>query len=161
MPTGMRAMEGSGVMSRKKKILIALGAVAVWAVCVGACYLYQIYHPNLMIGRTWPISEYEDGIFHRETITLDLPGEEAFPMAKRVERELDMLWSWNGSVIHELTENYAQHSPYYIRVSGENDGGRITLRYQGIVTDAQGKSVDYERHAVFDLSVPDEDFKLS
>ncbi len=147
-------------MFRKKTVWIALGLAAAWAVCVGASCLYQAYHPELVIGRTWPVSEYEDGIFHRETITLDLPGEEAFPMAKSVERELYMLWSWNGSVIHELTENYVRNSPYYIRVSGDNEGGKITLRYQGFVTDAQGKTVDYERHAVFDLSVPDEDFKL-
>ncbi len=147
-------------MFRKKTVWIALGAVAVWAVCVGACYLYQIYHPNLMIGRTWPISEYDDGVFHREMISLALSGGEDIPMAKSVERELDRLWNWNESVARELTENYARNSPYYIHVSGENEGGRITLRYQGCVTDAQGKTKDFKREAVFDLSVPDEDFKL-
>ncbi len=147
-------------MSRKKTVWIVLGAVAVWAVCVGACYLYEIYHPNLMIGRTWPISEYEDGIFHREMISLALSGGEDIPMAKSVEQELDRLWNWNDSVVRELTENYAQHSPYYIYVSGENEGGQIVLRYQGCVTDAQGKTVDYQREAAFDLFVRDEDFQL-
>ncbi len=147
-------------MSRKKTVWIVLGAAAVWAACVGACFLYRIYHPNIMIGRTWPISEYEDGIFHREMISLAISGGEEIHMAKSVERELDRLWNWNESVVRELTEKYARNSPYYIHVSGENEGGKITLRYQGCVTDAQGKTVDYERHAVFDLSVPDKDFKL-
>ncbi len=147
-------------MFRKKTVWIVLGAVAVWAVCIGACYLYEIYHPNLMIGRTWPISEYEDGIFHREMISLALSGGEDIPMAKSVERELDRLWNWNDSVVRELTEKYAQHSPYYIYVSGENEGGQIVLRYQGCVTDAQGKTVDYQREAAFDLFVRDEDFQL-
>ncbi len=146
-------------MFRKKTVWIVL-AVAAWAVCAGACFLYQLYHPNIMIGRTWPISEYEDGVFHREMISLAISGGEEIRMAKSVEKELDRLWSWNDSVVRELTENYAQNSPYYIHVSGENEGGQVTLRYQGCVTDAQGKSVDYEREAVFDLSVPDKDFKL-
>lgn len=147
-------------MSRKKSILLVLGVAAVWAVCVGACYLYQLYHPTIMIGRTWPISEYEDGIFHREMISLAISGEETSSMAKSVERELDKLWNWNDSVVRELTENYAQNSPYYIHVSGENEDGKVTLRYQGCVTDAQGKTVDYEQEAAFDLFVRDEDFRL-
>ncbi len=147
-------------MFRKKGVWIALGVVAVWAVCIGACCLYQAYHPELVIGRSWPVSEYEDGVFHRETITLTLPGDEAFPMAKSVEQELDRLWNWNDSVVRELTEKYAQNSPYYIYVSGENEGGQIVLRYQGCVTDAQGKTVDYQREATFDLFVRDEDFRL-
>ena len=144
-------------MPRKKKVLTALGVAAALLVSAGAYYLYWSYHPHISISSTLPKSNYSDGVYHNEWIAVAFSTHRGIPEAKRVKEELHELWLWNDQIVTEL---YTYTTPYYIHVSGENEDGRITLRYEGCVTDQNGETMDYKREATFDLFVRKEDFHI-
>ncbi len=141
-------------MARKKLAILGVIIIAV-AVFVGAYLLYWAHHPYISISAATGYLTEAD--YHNERVMVATWGHRGIPAASRVEKELMRMTDWNNQVADEL---YAYTAPYYIQVSGENENGKVTLRYQGYVTDQNGRTVDYEREATFDLFVRDEDFKL-
>jgi len=145
-------------MPRKKYALI-LGGLLVLAALAGAYCLYGAYHPAIAILHARGPSDYSDGVFHAEKIGVARGGHPNAPVAKSVRDELDRMHDWIDQAEVELTE-YSKNRPYYIYVSGENENGKITLRYEGCVTDPEGKTEDYRREETFHIFVRPEDFQL-
>lgn len=146
-------------MTRKKWALILGGLLVCLAVLAGAYGLYCAYHPRIVILHARAGSDYSAGVFHGEGIGVARDHHPDAPMAKRVENELDRMHDWIDEVSVELVE-YSRNRPYYIYVSGENENGRITLRYAGCVTDQEGETRDYRREETFRIFVRPEDFQL-
>lgn len=133
--------------------------MACLALLAGAYGLYCYYRPVVVILHGRGPSDYSAGVFHSETIGVARDYHPDAPVAKRVRDELDRMHEWIDQAEVELTE-YSQNRPYYIYVSGENENGKITLRYEGCVTDQEGKTTDYRREETFHLFVRPKDFQL-
>lgn len=147
------------VVSRKRYALIFLVAFVLLVVAVGAYGLYCAYHPTIVILHGQSNSDYSAGVFHSETIGVARGYHPDAPVAKSVRSELDRMHDWIDQVETELHE-YSKNRPYYISVSGENDLGKITLRYEGCVTDSDRETRDYKNEETFHIYVRPENFQL-
>lgn len=146
-------------LTQKQGVLLLSGLLVCLAVLVGAYILYCAYHPTIAILHARGPSDYSVGVFHSEKIGVARGYHPDAPVAKRVKDELDRLHNWIDQAEVELLE-YSKNRPYYIYVSGENENGKITLRYTGCVTDQAGKTEDYRREETFHLFVRPKDFQL-
>lgn len=144
---------------KRKPILILALALATLAIFALAYCLYHAYHPSIAILHARGSSDYSAGVFHSEKIGVARGYHPGAPIAKSVKDELDRMHDWLDQVDVELLE-YSKNRPYYIYVSGENENGKITLRYAGCVTDREGKTEDYRREETFRVFVRPEDFQL-
>lgn len=144
---------------KKKSIIILVLVLATLAIFALVCCLYYAYHPSVAILYARGGSDYSAGVFHSEKIGVARGYHPDAPVAKSVKDELDRMHDWLDQVDVELLE-YSKNRPYYIYVSGENENGKITLRYEGCVTDPEGKTEDYRREETFHVFVRPEDFQL-
>ena len=145
-----------------RHLAVGLAAiVAALALAVGAGALYCSYHPNIYLIRSRSSSDYQGRVFHPESIMLAFGEFRGVPVAEQVKTELRQVGDWLNEIDTELHEHFIPYSPYYIHVSGAKRGGEVTLRYEGIVTDATGQTTDYLRERTFRLPVRDRDLRLS
>lgn len=142
-------------MSRKKNVAIVLGLLAALGICIGIYFFYWSYHPHIYLSA--PMDSTAEADRHIEWVMVAMAEHRGIPTAACVEEELTRLADWNDQIITEL---YAYATPCDIRVSGENDGGHITLCYEGYVTTKDGERLDYFRENTFDLFVRDKDFRV-
>lgn len=140
-------------MFRKRNVAIVLGLLAALGICIGVYFFYWSYHPHIYLSA--PMGSTAEADRHIEWVMVAMAEHRGIPTAACVEEELTRLADWNDQIVTEL---YAYTTPCDIRVSGKNDGGHLTLRYAGYVTDAAGRRADYKREASFDLFVRTEDF---
>lgn len=136
-------------MTRKVRILetavVVLCIVIVLLIVVGAGYIYCSYHPVMTVSRASSTRFSGEG-GHHEVMMLVYHEAYNVPIALSVKDTMSEYMSWNESVISELN-TYTM--PYDIRVSGEVDGGKTTLRYEGYVTTEDGDTVDYLNEMTF------------
>ncbi len=145
------------MLSKKSVVMVLAALVALGALGagIGGYFFYWSHRPHIYISGSTASSDQADR--HREWIMVATAEHRGVPTAARVEEELTRLADWNDRIITEL---YDYTAPYDIRVSGENNGGHIVLRYEGYVTTNSGEKLDYSQEEAFDLYVRDEDFRV-
>ncbi len=141
-------------MKRKRIILGLVVAAVTLVVCIGGYFLYWSYHPHISLSDGMPAPKTER---YSERVMVVISEHREIPTAASVEAELMRLSDWNNLVDTELR---GCAGPQDVRVSGEREGGEITLRYEGFVTTKKGETVPYLREETFRLFVREKDFKL-
>ena len=133
------------------KILSALLfiAVLIFAIRYLSGIVYRANHPIISIIRM-DISNSErfsGEPYHDERIMV--VSSTSWFTPKKVRDELNEFGEWYHGVDNELYNNYV--APYDIRVSGEVEGGKTTIRFEGYVTTPEGETVDYKNERTFDI----------
>ncbi len=135
----------------KKRLLIII-LVLVVAIS-GLSILYYTSYP--IIGVTKMISTESDNFseeFYGESINVNAVVSTFLPDSPMQTRKMDEVWMWNNDVALELTE-YRKNGgkAYNIKVSGEIEDGKTTLRYEGYIVTKEGEKIDYKQEKTFDF----------
>ena len=135
----------------KRKILVFILALVVILSTLGALYYtsYPIIGVSKAIG--YANDNFEDE-FYSETITIVTVGTEIIPDSPLQSEKMDAVWQWNDNIGKELAELRKDGgSAYNIKVSGEIENGKTTLRYEGYIIKKDGKRIDYYQEKTFDF----------
>ena len=135
----------------KRKILVFILALVVILSTLGALYYtsYPIIGVSKAIG--YANDNFEDE-FYSETITIVTVGTEIIPDSPLQSEKMDAVWQWNDNIGKELAELRKDGgSAYNIKVSGEIENGKTTLRYEGYIIRKDGKRIDYLQEKTFDF----------
>ena len=146
-------------MTRKFKLIciIAAAVLLITTAAYGVYYLYWSYHPRFVISRVVGYGDIYGSGEDDENELIVGSFSARVPMAKSIsEKGLELL-DWIAGIDYELFNTYAP--PYDIKVSGENEDGKVTLRYVGYVTTQDGETIEYNKERTFDIDfIKDEDF---
>ena len=135
----------------KRKILVFIIALVVILSTLGALYYtsYPIIGVSKAIG--YANDKFEDE-FYSETITIVTVGTEIIPDSPLQSEKMYAIWQWNDNIGKELAELRKDGgSAYNIKVSGEIENGKTTLRYEGYIIKKDGKRIDYLQEKTFDF----------
>ena len=145
-------------MSKRIKICCIVAAIVIAAllISVAARWSYNQYwsaHPRIVISRRIGFGGGEDD--KNEWIQVSF--SERVPMNDSAQEKLFELFGWIAQIDQELF--YTEPAPFDVRVSGENENGKVTLRYEGYITTEDGETVEYFREKTFDIDlISEEDF---
>ena len=143
---------GEHVYTRKSKVLITIGVTLLLLIVLAVIYyLYWLYNPYVIFdnGRSTSSPDYAED-YYKEIIMVVTHGRTNIPTAKSVNDKLNVIWEWNDAAITEL-RGYG--APMNIKVSGGEEHGKTTLRYEGYVTTPEGETIDYKNEKTFDFIV--------
>ena len=135
----------------KRKVLAFILALVVIFSVVGIWYYtsYPIIGVSKAIG--YANDKFEDE-FYSETITIVTVGTEIIPDSPLQSEKMYAVWQWNDNIGKELAELRKDGgSAYNIKVSGEIENGKTTLRYEGYIIKKDGKRIDYLQEKTFDF----------
>ena len=135
----------------KRKVLAFILALVVIFSVVGIWYYtsYPIIGVSKAIG--YANDKFEDE-FYSETITIVTVGTEIIPDSPLQSEKMYAVWQWNDNIGKELAELRKDGgSAYNIKVSGEIENGKTTLRYEGYIIKKDGKRIDYNKEKTFDF----------
>ena len=135
----------------KRKILVFILALVVIISTLGALYYtsYPIIGVSKAIG--YANDKFEDE-FYSETITIVTVGTEIIPDSPLQSEKMYAVWQWNDNIGKELAELRKDGgSAYNIKVSGEIENGKTTLRYEGYIIKKDGRRIDYHKEKTFDF----------
>lgn len=137
----------------KKRILIAVLLVVVLISAVSVWY----YTSYPIIGVAKFASSYSDNFseeFHNERISIFSVGSSFIPDSPLQKRKFDEVWVWNNSTTLEISEYVkAGGKCLNIKASGEIEGGKTTLRYEGYIITKEGERVEYLQEKTFDFEL--------
>lgn len=135
----------------KKSILAIIIAFVVILTTLGVLYYtsYPIIGIGKMVGVT---SDNFDKEFHSETISVWSTGATFLPDSPQQKQKMDNIYEWNNPIALELAEYRKEGGlAYNIKVSGEMEDGKTTLRYEGYIITKDGKRIDYKEEQTFDF----------
>ncbi len=137
----------------KKKLLIAL-LVAVVLISSISIWYYTSY-PIIGVGKmvSYGSDNFKDE-FISESISIVSAGNSVIPDSPMQKRKLDEVWMWNNSIAIELSEYIKDGGlSFNIKVSGELEEGKTTLRYKGFIIKNDGERIDYLQEKTFDFKL--------
>lgn len=135
----------------KKSILAIIIAFVVILTTLGVLYYtsYPIIGIGKMVGVT---SDNFDKEFHSESISVWSTGATFLPDSPQQKQKMDNIYEWNNPIALELAEYRKEGGlAYNIKVSGEMEDGKTTLRYEGYIITKDGKRIDYKEEQTFDF----------
>lgn len=139
------------VIFMKKKLLAVILVVAIIISVAGVWYYtsYPIIGVGIMRGSN---SDKFENEFYSEAISIVSAGSSWLPDSPLQKRKMDEVWMWNNTISHELLEHRKEGGlAYNIKVSGEIEDGKTTLRYEGYIIKNDGKRIDYKEEKTFDF----------
>jgi hypothetical protein len=119
----------------KKKIIPVI--IVFVAVVFISGYIYRCYHPDITIGI--------GGGHGLEIISVVTTG----PIADVKEEQLKEIADWNNEVTYVLFNETME--PRNIKVSGEVEDGKTTLRYEGNYTSKDGETLQFFEEMTFNF----------
>lgn len=135
----------------KRKLLAFILALVVIFSIIGAWY-YTSY-PTISVGKL--VSSNSDNFkeeFHSEHLSIVTAVAGFLPDSPLQRRKIEEVWKWNDPISQELSEHSKEGGlAYNIEVSGEIEGGKTTLRYEGYIIKKDGKRIDYHEEKTFDF----------
>lgn len=135
----------------KKSILAIIIVFVVILTTLGVLYYtsYPIIGIGKMVGVT---SDNFDKEFHSESISVWSTGATFLPDSPQQKQKMDDIYEWNNPIALELAEYRKEGGlAYNIKVSGEMEDGKTTLRYEGYIITKDGKRIDYKEEKTFDF----------
>ncbi len=135
----------------KKSILAIIIAFVVILTTLGVLYYtsYPIIGIGKMVGVT---SDNFDKEFHSESISVWSTGATFLPDSPQQKQKIDNIYEWNNPIALKLAEYRKEGGlAYNIKVSGEMEDGKTTLRYEGYIITKDGKRIDYKEEQTFDF----------
>jgi len=135
----------------KKSILAIIIVFVVILTTLGVLYYtsYPIIGIGKMVGVTSDNFEKE---FHSESISIWSTGATFLPDSPQQKQKMDDIYEWNNPIALELAEYRKEGGlAYNIKVSGEMEDGKTTLRYEGYIITKDGERIDYKEEQTFDF----------
>lgn len=129
----------------KKNVVMSGIIIILLFIVIG--YVYSSNNPNIRLG--------VGGGHGIEVIHLVYSTYFNVPVSKEIEANIKEFGDWNDAVISELMNETVE--PRNIEVSGEVVDGKTTLRYEGIYTSKDGKSLEYLEEKTFDFVLVPQD----
>ncbi len=135
----------------KRKLLAVVLALVVTFSIVGIWY-YTSY-PTIGVGKM--VASSSDNFekeFHSERINISSAVVGFLPDSPLQKQKIDEVRAWNDPISQELLE-YSKEGglAYNIEVSGEIEGGKTTLRYEGYIIKKDGERINYLQEKTFDF----------
>lgn len=134
-----------------KKLLVVFLALVFIISIVGV--LYYTSYPTIGVGKFIAYSNDKfENEFYSESISIVSAGNEVIPDSPLQKQKMNEVWKWNNPITLELAE-YSKEGglAYNIKVSGEIENGKTTLRYEGYIIKKDGKRIDYLQEKTFDF----------
>ena len=153
-------------MTRRIKliIIIIVCTVTTLLISLGIHWSYNFYwshHPRVVISRVVGYGDVYGSGEDDKNERIIASFNERVPMADSVKEKVLELFNWVAGIDYELFET-SYVPPYDIKVSGENEGGKVTLRYEGYVTTQDGETAEFFREGTFDIDlIAEEDFFIN
>ena len=135
----------------KKSVLVVIIALVITLTAVGVLYYtsYPIIGITKMVGVTSDNFEKE---FHSESISVWATGATFLPDSPQQKQKMDDIYEWNNPIALELAEYRKEGGlAYNIKVSGEMEDGKTTLRYEGYIITKEGEKIDYKEEQTFNF----------
>ncbi len=135
----------------KRKLLAVVLALTITFSIVGVWY-YTSY-PIISVGRSVGLeNDNFEKEFHSERISIVSVGAGYIPDSPLQKRKMYEVRAWNDPISQELLAHSKEGGlAYNIKVSGEIENGKTTLRYEGYIIKKDGKRIDYNREKTFDF----------
>lgn len=134
-----------------RKLLAVILALVVTISIVGTWY-YTSY-PTIGVGKL--VASSSDNFekeFYSERLSITSAVIGFLPDSPLQRRKIDEVMKWNDPIVLELTEHSKEGGlAYNIEVSGEIEGGKTTLRYEGYIIKKDGERIDYLQEKTFDF----------
>lgn len=135
----------------KRKIFAFVLALIITISIVGTWY-YTSY-PTISVGKLVASSSDKfEKEFHSERLSITSAVIGFLPDSPSQRAKIDEVMEWNDPINQELLEHSKEGGlAYNIEVSGEIEGGKTTLRYEGYIIKKDGKRIDYRQEKTFDF----------
>lgn len=135
----------------KRKILALVLALVITISIVGTWY-YTSY-PTISVGKMVASSSDKfEKEFHSERLSITSAVIGFLPDSPLQRTKIDEVMKWNDPIVLELTEHSKEGGlAYNIEVSGEIEGGKTTLRYEGYIIKKDGERINYLQEKTFDF----------
>lgn len=137
---------------KKRVFAIILVIVVIFS---ALAVLYYTSYPTIDVIKM--VSDSNDNFeneFHDESITISSAVISFLPDSPLQKQKMDEVWAWNDSITRELTEYRKDGGKAYnIKVSGEIEDGKTTLRYEGYIIKENGERIDYSQEKTFDFKI--------
>ncbi len=134
-----------------RKLLAVVLALVITFSIVGIWY-YTSY-PTISVGKlVGSSSDKFEKEFHSEHLSIVTAVAGFLPDSPLQRQKIDEVMKWNDPIVLELTEHSKEGGlAYNIEVSGEIEGGKTTLRYEGYIIKKDGERINYLQEKTFDF----------
>lgn len=132
----------------KKKTI--LGLCTILLIVIGLVCIYNQVNTNKPeMYFSHGVVEQED--WHLETISLAVGTDEHTVAPKGYIENTIAFSDWINGIMEDVY--YVYKRPINLKAYGELKDGKVTFRYEGIVTTQEGETIDYLKEATFDFGV--------
>lgn len=134
-----------------RKLLAVVLALVITFSIVGIWY-YTSY-PTISVGKlVGSSSDKFEKEFHSEHLSIVTAVAGFLPDSPLQRQKIDEVMKWNDPIVLELAEHSKEGGlAYNIEVSGEIEGGKTTLRYEGYIIKKNGERINYLKEKTFDF----------
>lgn len=134
-----------------RKLLAVVLALVITFSIVGIWH-YTSY-PTISVGKMVASSSDKfEKEFHSEHLSIVTAVAGFLPDSPLQKEKIDEVMKWNDPIVLELTEHSKEGGlAYNIEVSGEIEGGKTTLRYEGYIIKKDGERINYLQEKTFDF----------